>query len=119
MSTKNPEYFLFTSWHDFGDYGIRVHTGQSCPYKLRVRLILTAEGAECVEDFLTIPVDDESILMPADGWTTFAKWILTHVEKCKYVGVTPHGQVTGTDAPEQIEFIDAVWDGPFTFFPSY
>lgn len=111
---------MFTSWSDFTDYGVKVHKAQACPYKLRTRLVLDVEAADYMEKFFGIPIDEDSMLVPSEAWVEFAKWILIAVEKCKYIGVTADGKVTGSAEPEQVEeYIDCTWEGPFTFYPAH
>lgn len=117
MSIQNHEYFLLTSWADLHEYGIKVHKARSCPYRLRQRLILNDEGQQVLTQFLGIPVG-ESVLVGASMWTDFAKWILVHVEKCKWIGITPDGKVAGIDEPTQLDYIDAQWEGPFPYHPA-
>jgi len=117
MSTRSLEYYLFTSWRDFTDYGIKLYQGQACPYKFRNRLLMDDHGADYLARFFGTQARRESILVPTDMWMPFAKWVLVSIEKCKYVGVTTDGKVAGTNTPENVEFIDASWNGPYTHYP--
>ena len=86
---------------------------------MRVCMELTNDGQELLEDYLDVPLLENTIMLPNEGWQAFARWVLIHIERCKFTGVTADGNVIGTETPEQIDFIEVDWSGPHIYLPDH
>jgi len=98
------------NWQDLDKYGFRLLTGESDAYGMRLLFDLTEQGWCILKEFFgfvnieagyVLAVDWNggpavgSVLLPRDMFSSLAAFILLHKRGCRWVAISPDGQVDG------------------------